>query len=336
MQVTAQQIFKELEAKKPRPAYLVVGEELFQIEEILTRFKTHFIQEPENAAFHYESFDGEHLDLAALMDSLNTLPGLFAGEGDQRYVLLKHAEKLNASALEALDKYFHSPCESTCFLMVASKVDKRKAWFKAFDSRGGYLEVSDPYERDWPKWHGYMEKKVGKKISLDAWEQLVQLSGQSLSILWTELQKVSLYIGERPQIGGQDVTLLAAGNAGGDVFAFAEEVLSKKSFQALITFQKLLQSAESEIKILSILVRQFRQVEAYLELTKKGTTDPKVVGPQIGVHPFFVSKIAASAKQHTSKTLSRAMELLAEADYRMKIGEGGLFELFLVPYFARG
>jgi DNA polymerase III subunit delta len=96
----------------------------------------------------------------------------------------------------------------------------------------------------------------------------------------------------------------------------------------------LLHDGENEIKILSILVRQFRMVDQCLRLLDSGITEPKAIAPKIGSHPFFVSKIIQQTKGHTAKSLGRALDLLSECDYRMKRGEGNLFDGFLLPYLG--
>jgi DNA polymerase III delta subunit len=70
-------------------------------------------------------------------------------------------------------------------------------------------------------------------------------------------------------------------------------------------------------------------VEQCLRLMSKGITDPKVIAPKIGAHPFFVSKVIQQTKGHTLKSLGKSLSQLADCDYRMKRGDGDLFSTFL-------
>ncbi len=335
MQITAQQLFKELDSNKWRAFYFVVGEELFQASEILARLKSFFIKDSVSGSFNYEAWDGEHLDAGAMLASLDTLPGLFSDADAIRLVVCRNFDKVSSYGLECLEKYFKNPSPTTCFVGMAAKIDKRKGWYKAVGEEGGFLEVAEPYEREWPKWHSYLERKVGKKIDTDAWEMLVLTSGKSLSILWAELQKTALFAGDASRITARDVQVLASSPEGTDVFALADDVLNHHSFGAIKKFHELVRSGESEIKILSILVRQFRLVERYLDASKNGITDSKAMASHIGVHPFFVSKVAQQSKKHTPASLKQTIHHLATCDYRLKTGEGGVFEHFLVPYFQK-
>jgi DNA polymerase-3 subunit delta len=327
MQVTASQIFRELDEGKWSPFYLIVGEEPFQAGEILARLKKFFKQ----GDFNSDSFDGEHLDVGALVSSVDMLPGLF---DDHRLVLCQRVDKVAPSSWEAMDAYFANPSPSTCFVMTAAKVDKRKTWVKQAEKLGRLVEISEPYERDLPRWQTYFQTKLKKQIESEAWALLTQSCGGSLSLMWSAVQTAATYVGDSTLIRGEDVAALVSGSSG-DVFELAEEVLCRRPGPSMRLFHQLLRSGENEIKILSILLRQFRLVDHCARLMSQGITDGKTIASQIGTHPFFVPKIMGQAKHHTTESLRRAFELLTESDFKLKAGDGGLFENFLVPYFSK-
>lgn len=333
MSSTAAQIFRELENGITKPFYAILGEEPFQTTEILEKIKAHFIKNADAAAFQYEAFDAEGLDAPQLLASLEMMPGLFS-DGGHRLVRCDRFEKISAHSLEVLQKYFENPLESTSFIILGTKADKRKSWVKAVLEKGHLVEVAEPYDRDWPKWLGFFEKKSGKKIQEGAWEWIVESASRKLSLVWEEVAKLSLYVGERKTIGQKDVEALVATPGGADVFQLAEDVIARRKFPALSRFETLLRSGESEVKILSILVRQFRMVENCQRLMKEGVTDAKALGPKLGTHPFFVPKIQQLARANSGKQVAEALIRLSDCDYRMKTGGTGLFEGFLAKHLA--
>jgi DNA polymerase-3 subunit delta len=205
---------------------------------------------------------------------------------------------------------------------------------KAVQQKGILVEVSEPYDREWPRWQGYFEKKCGKKIESPAWESCVEFSGKSLSLVWQELQKAATYVGNRNTITQKDIDDLLSNSMRADIFKFAEDVISKNKFQVMRGFEALQLEGESEIKILSILVRQFRLVARCQKLMKQGVRDPKVLGPKLGTHPFFVTKLQDLAQSQTERELDRGIQLLAETDYFLKTGQTRLFEGFLTKYLS--
>lgn len=330
---TAAQVFKELEKKEWKPFYLVFGEEPFQMGEFVFHLKKFFLKAETDNTFNYEVWDGEHLNAEELLSSLQTLPGLFSDADAIRLVHCRDFHKASAGALEILDGYFKDPNPSTCFLISAQKIDKRKSWYKKVEAKGALIEVNEPSEREWAKWQGYFEKKTGKKIDLGAWELLVESSGRLLSILWAEVEKAATFVGNRERITLEDAHQLLNTASGADIFGFAEDVVLRRRLAAMKKFELLLRGGENEIKMLSILVRQFRMVNQCQALMESGINDPKVIGPKIGSHPFFVSKIQNQAKAHTPVSLKGALHLLSECDFKMKTSSAGLFESFLTPYF---
>ncbi len=334
MVTTAQQIWRDLESGKWRPIYLIVGEEGFQIADLLDRLKQFFIKDETSREFNYESWEGEHLDDRALLQSLDTMPGLFDSPDSNKLIVCQRFDKAPASAAATLEGYFKNPSPTTCFVLQSAKVDKRKAWYKACDANGAVVEANEPYDRDWPKWQRYFEKKADKGIDDEAWGLLVESSGRSLSVLWAEVGKASTYIGRRTEITAADVRELLVTSAGGSVFDFVDDVLCRRPAVSLRRFQDLVRSGEAEVKLLSLLVRQFRIVDQYVRLSKSGVTDSKVLAGKIGVHPYFITQIQKQSRHHSVEKLNREITLLAESDFRLKTGDSGLFESFLVPYFS--
>ncbi len=335
MVVSAQKVFQELKDGKIQPLYLIVGEEPFQTKEITDRLKAFFIKTGENASsdFNFERFDGQGLQANELVASLDTLPGLFSEEGDRRVILCTELDKAPESSLTELTNYLSRPAETTCFVMTAVKAKKNKAWYKAIDANGYVIEVAEPHDRDWPKWQGYFEKKIGKRISPEAWNALVEFGDRKLSALWNELDKVATYVGEAQVIELGAVQACCTNLSAENVFKFAEDVLSRKKISALKRYYQLLDDGENEIKILSLLIRQFRLIWQALSLKAQGMDDAKAIASEVGAHPFFVNNILRQSKGHSAKTIEEALSQLAECDYAIKNGRGNLFDNFLIPYF---
>lgn len=331
--MTARQVFKELSAGGIKPFYLVIGEEPFQRDEILKRFKAHFIKEAEDSTFNTESFYGESLDVAALMDALQALPCLFGGTG-VRLIVCRNFDKISSGDLDTLGSCFSDPSPTTCFLMLASKVDKRKSWIKRVDEKGCLLEVKEPYEREWPGWKGYFEKRVSKRLDSEAWDRLVREANFSLSLVSSELEKIATFVGDRQTVTLADVTSVSSSISADVLFSFADDVVFRRKFPAIQKFHRLIGQGENEIKILSILLRQFRQVEQCSYLMAHGIRGPKAVAVELGIPSFFVPKVMDQAKAQTRERWSAALVQLAQCDYQLKTGSGRLLEDFLVPYFS--
>jgi DNA polymerase-3 subunit delta len=328
-------MFRSWESGKFGPVYLIRGEEPFQWIEVVTSAKAALLKGEGDSTWNYENLEGEHLDASKLSEALDTLPSLFAMESSHhRLVVLKNVDKLPAQSQPVLENYLKNPSSEVCLIMSAVKLDKRKGLSKLIEEKGQVVEVQEPYDRDWPKWRNYFEKKVQKTMTPEVWERVVQASGRSLSPVWSEVQKLACYVGEKKEISLEEVIRFGLAAEEEDIFSFSDLVIEKKQVAAVKGLRELLHSGESEIKILAILVRQFRQIQNYLELNEQGIKDPKVLGPKLGIHPFFISKLAEQAKRYQKNEMKKVFHLLSQMDYTLKTGAGNLFEGFLVPYFS--
>ena len=333
MAVTAQQVLRDLEKKSVKSVVLVVGDEPFQAADIEARFRSALIRTSTEENFNLELWDGEHLDVARLLTSLDTLPGLFCEAISKRLIILKQFDKVPAASMERLQSYFENPAPDTCLLIFSSRADRRRSVYRLIDQVGDWIEINEPYEREWPKWHPYFERKCGKKIESSAWEMLVA-ANRSLSLVWAEIEKLSLFIAAAPTIRKNDVLAFSGGVAGGDVFSFVDDVVNRRRREALEKLHFLLISGESEIKLLSLIVRQFRLMDQVKRLAQTGIVDPQTIASQIGIHRFGVGPLLQNARRYSDRELAQGFSLLVEADYRMKLGKGGLFENFLVGFLT--
>jgi DNA polymerase-3 subunit delta len=279
MQSSFQQLIKNLQGSKFKPLNLIYGEEPFQIEEIIREFKNYFGS--------CELFDTESLEINELIGSLELPAGMWKDEPKGRLILCRNIEKLSHDKLETLTKYFENPVETTCLVMTANHIDKRKHWVKTADQGGDLFEVKEPYERDFIKWQSYFEKKVGKSIDPKAWQLLIYNAQLKLSLVWADLQNISLFVGDKNNITEQDVIANYSKTFDGDVFSFVDEVVFLNSKKAFEKFYYLKHNEENEVKILSLVVRQFKLIKQCFYLLKQGISDPKALSQKLGVHSFF-------------------------------------------------
>ena len=111
--------------------------------------------------------------------------------------------------------------------------------------------------------------------------------------------------------------------------------MNRQGREALEKLHTLLLTGESEIKSLALLVRQFRHLDQVKRLVRAGVVDPQAIASFIGVHRFGVNSLMQAAKQFSDTAIRENLRRLTEADYRMKLGGGGLFENFLTGFLVK-
>ena len=330
MKATAQLIFNELDSKRTRPIYLIEGEEPFQANEIWNRFKKAFTTDASNAEFQVESWDGEGLDAPRLLESLNTLSGLFDAPGSKRLIELHHGEKVSTYGWELLGNYLKDPSPDTCFVIFMLKFDRRKPWAKLIETHGLAVSIIEPYAKDWPRWKSYFESITGKTIEAEAWQTLLDQSQRKLSLVAQEMERVSLWAHEKPTITLKDVRMVSPYNEDADPFQWAHDIGSKQKLAGLLKYFRMNSAGENDIKLLAILVRHLRQLQECREILASGEKNPKLIAAKVGVPPFFINRILDQATQWTDPELRVAIQRLSRCDHQLKVGYGSLFENFMM------
>ena len=112
---------RDLESGNFKPVYFFYGDEPYLLNQLPDRFKYAILNE-NTLDFNYSVYYGGDVDMDTLKDSIETLPVMT----QTRLVILKNAQELKESEWQQLNALFSNPVESTIFIIMADKVDKRK------------------------------------------------------------------------------------------------------------------------------------------------------------------------------------------------------------------
>ena len=111
-------------------------------------------------------------------------------------------------------------------------------------------------------------------------------------------------------------------------------VAEKKQKRALELYYDLLALKEPPMRILFLLVRQFRLLLEVKELDQSGY-GRKEIGEKQGLHTFVVGKYQGQAKLFKKKELREILEMAADLEESVKTGrltDALATELFIVKY----
>jgi len=294
--------------------------------------------------------------LAKLREGLNTLP--FFGGG--KVVWLQNCSFLGddrtASSQAVTDTLAELAAELKTFewrtvrlLISAGKVDKRKTFYKTIEKLGevetfAALSLDD---KDWASKaedHALKQLKALKKVIGDeALSELVSNVGPNLRQLTSEVEKLALYVGDRPQINVDDVTAIVTRNKQARAFALGD-ALGDRDLPRLLRcldeemWEMKFDSQKSEIGLLYGLISKIRAMIFLREMIRekwiKADSDynrfkskleqiPAGKLPEdrrfnpLALNPYVLFKALPHAKRYSTDELVRAMELLLQCNQRL-------------------
>ena len=147
------------------------------------------------------------------------------------------------------------------------------------------VEANAMQIQDVQKWIVARADEVHVHIDNAAVSLLLEL-GSNVTMLAKEMDKLTLYVGMGGEITTKLVAELVPKSVEQNVFALTEKVV-KKILQVQCNFDGLFTQQEEPIKLLALLVSQFRLLYQVKELQQRGYGQNQIAS-HIGVHPYRV------------------------------------------------
>ena len=171
-----------------------------------------------------------------IMESCETLPMM----SDYRMVVVRDCAltgsgKAKDEAQESADiaAYIGRVPPTTCLVFdLGEHVDKRKKLSQALLKLPGAVSFDTLDDVQLAKWINQTLRPMGKTMDRAACDMLAFTSGRDLTLLSGELQKLAAFVGDRKEIGAQDVDAMATHTAECTVFALVDAISDGKAQEA--------------------------------------------------------------------------------------------------------
>lgn len=309
--IDAQKFYRDLEEGRLAPMYFLFGEEPYLLNQSSERFKYAVLTEGA-VDFNLSVFYGNDADISVVRDAVETLPMMAA----RRLVILKEAQDLTDREWTELEPLIESPVDSTVFVIIASRVDKRKKAIRQLLDKADCVEFKKPYENQIPSWINYIAQTLEVQISKDAIHLLHKLVGHHLTEIEAELKKLSDFVGQR-RIEVSDVAQVVSRSKEENVFDFTKAIGENDRVKALEHLVHLMDQGQSEIGIVSLVARHVR-----ILLTVKRGMEEGLHGAKLAhyaqVPPYFLESYIDQARLWAAKKLEHTLVVLSETDKALK------------------
>jgi DNA polymerase-3 subunit delta len=243
------------------------------------------------------------------LDALQTLP--FFGGG--KLVWLKSANflgdnqvgKTNAAieGIEAILDYVEKQLPPEVkFLLSASLIDKRRSAYKRIQKLADVRTLDKP-DTSRTGWEDEViplverrAKELGISFENEAVEMLVQLAGEDTRQLDSEVEKLSLYLGERTRVTAEDVRVMVPLNRAGVVFELGNAIGKRDLRRALELVRTLVYQGQNPIGILlAAVVPRVRSLLLAADLVAR---HPKLPRGSYGAFGGSLEKLPESETSH--------------------------------------
>lgn len=307
---------RELKQQGPAKAYLLWGPEDYLREQYLTELKKICLPEGEDS-FSYHRMDGPELNLEQLRQAMDALPFMT----ERSFIELRDMDVnkvKDADTLEKLLKDVPDYCVLVFVLGADYEMDGRLKSVKALRQNVKELKFTSQSQGQLTDWLVRRFAAAGKGIELDAAQRLIFISGELMSGLIPEIEKVAAYAkGERVTVA--DVEAVANHIPEAVIFDMTEYIAQKKYNTALSVLAELLADKNNEpIVMLAMLGMQMRRLYAARLSIEQGLGVKYVMDACAIKSDYVAKKLINAARGFTLPQLIKAVELCAETDYKMK------------------
>lgn len=303
-----------IKSKKFAPVYLFYGSEDYLIDQCVDGI-VHTILDDGMKGFNFDTLYGSKANAQEVVAVASAFPMM----SEKRVVIVKEFEKLvtEDTSKEILATYIERPLNSTCLILISLEPDFRKKPFTDLKKHAQLVECKALYDDEVPDWIEDYVRSLGRKITPEAVVLLQEQVGNSLRALANEVNKILIFIGERPQITLEDVASVVGASKGYTIFDLQNEIGRKDLAKALAVLGTMLQQGQNAQKIITMLTRFF------IQLWK--LSDPNIhrlpssdIAKEIGVHPYFLRQLKQFQANYTAPQIEKNFGYLLKTDTVLK------------------
>lgn len=304
-------INEDISKREYKRVYLLYGEQDYLKKQYKDKLREAVT---EGNDMNYGYFEGKRIDVGSLIEMSETLP-FFA---DYRLIVVENSGFFKG-ANDTLAEYIGRIPDTTVIVFVEEEVDKRTKLYKQVKANGYECEMSEKSPAVLEKWILDIINRNNKKITKEAADYFLSVSGTDMMNISRELEKLICYCMDREVIGIDDVRTVATEQISARIFDMIDAMGNKNQKRALEIYYDLIASKEPPMRILFMLSRQFNIMLQIKELSNSGFAQ-KDIASRLSLQPFVVGKALKQSGNFSMDDLGEAIAAAVDMERRIKSG----------------
>ncbi|MEW4354112.1 DNA polymerase III subunit delta [Streptococcus pneumoniae] len=319
---------------------VLTGDDVGQFEELKRVFLDKIGYDRADLNISY--FDMKEAQYSDVENDLISLPFF----EDEKLVILDHfldlttAKKryLSDEDLKAFEAYLEEPVPTTRLIIFSEgKLDSKRRLVKLLKRDGKLIEANEPKEEEIRNYFSQLAHEKGLQFAPQVFEELLLKSSFQFSEMSKNLAFLESYK-ETGTISSEDIVEAIPKTLQDNIFDLTQLILSRKIDLARSLVQDLRLQGEDEIKLIAIMLGQFRTFLQVKLLSKEARSEVQIasdLSQYLGrkVNPYQVKYALRDSRRLSLSFLQNAISCLIETDYQIKSGvydKDYLFDLALL------
>ena len=272
--------------------------------------------EPSQRATGLFDADAASVSASEVLDELRTVPFLT----DKRVVVIKGADDFVSENRQLLEKYFDNPSPTGVLVLTVSSWSAQTKLAKRLPEVGKLISVEQPKPSQLPqRLIQYASDAHGKKLSNDAAALLVELAGDDMGRLYSEIDKLATFADKEKVITASHVELLIGHNRLFNAFAVIDAIMDGNLAEAVERLRRMFaEDKDSEYRIVGAFAFHFRKMFNAKVLLEKGLRYDEIA-KRIQLRSNW-DRFFAHVRKVSLKQIGGYLQKLAEIDHAIKTG----------------
>lgn len=308
---------KQLEAdiknKNYKNIYVLFGPQSYNRKRYVKALVSLFL--PENDEINLTSFYGNKIDIREVYELSQTMPFL----AEKRVIVLENTE-LFTKANEELADLLESVPDSCCIIFSEEKIDSRLKQTKTAKSKGCVAEFGNLTEADLCDWVQKRLAREHRQITKNALDLFLARCGDDMWQVSNELEKVISYTFGKDGIRPSDVEAVMLPLPEDKIFGMIDSMIAGNREDMQRYYSDLLLLRSDPYGILALIEQQFRLMLHAKEMNEEGL-NIKDMASALKMRDTRVKMALQAAKKSSTINLKRALEMCADTEERIKIGQ---------------
>ncbi|MCF7972466.1 MAG: DNA polymerase III subunit delta [Phycisphaerae bacterium] len=252
-----------------------------------------------------------------VLDEVRTLPFLT----DRRVVVVQEADEFITRHRPLLETYFDKPCASGVLILMAASFPSNTKLAKKLKQVGELINITPPKPWQLPAhMTQYVKQAFDKTLARDAAQLLVDLTGDDVTRLYSEAEKLVVFVDEKRNISIQDVEALVGHNRVFGVFEVIDAMVAGQTGTALQRLRNMFaEDKNAQYTVVGAFAFHVRKMFNAKAMLNQGKNIPEVTKALRiwGKTDLFYAQI----RKVSLEQISRIIQQLANIDHQIKTGQ---------------
>ncbi len=294
---------------------LIHGNEDYFISRSVDLLMEHVVG-PEQRSFNLDVFDGTESTSEEVLSSILSFP--FVGE--KRLTVVRRFDKMDRKHRLDIASHLSDVPESNVVCLVAGEIKPSDEPYKSIGTIGELLAFNRLRGPELSEYLIDTSKALGKELGTGAADLLVDMAGDSVGDLISEIEKLSLYVGDNKKIEIDDISTVVGKSRSFNIFELQRAIGQRDAKRAHEVAAKMLETGEKPVYINFMLAKYFLNLlEVKHDLSKH--MNPKDISTAVfGRYNPFINEYVSAARAYSINELKNAVGVLLDVDTRLKSG----------------